>query len=336
MKKTPLLAPFLLAALPVTAAAQATIPVPAFSDTYIGLNSRGYWFKAPIKFQVTSMQVPDEGAHGKQNVAILNMGAITPTGTAGTANRLFLSTGLASSSPVSCAITIDAGDYIHFMGTCGDASNMYNSYSPVVTDYATNVLGSPITINRSKFQANMVTTGCLGWIEGEPTGKLGRVFVTVTPPPGLFPGFTADRTVGASPFTVNFSDQTYTSDPGGVTSWAWDFNGDSVIDSTVQNPSFTYPPATGPTQYSVTLTVTDATHGTRSLTKTNYITLDPPPVADFVATPTSGPAPLAVSFTDLSVAASTWAWDFNNDTIIDSTAQNPTFVFGEISSSRSK
>ncbi len=58
---------------------------------------------------------------------------------------------------------------------------------------------------------------------------------------------------------------------------------------------------------------------------------EPGPVAYFTATPITGPAPLNVSFTDQSFSCgtgiSTWAWDFDNDTIIDSTLQNPTWVY---------
>jgi PKD repeat protein len=53
-----------------------------------------------------------------------------------------------------------------------------------------------------------------------------------------------------------------------------------------------------------------------------------PPVADFAASPTSGPAPLQVQFTDQSTNFPTsWAWDFDNDGTVDSTAQNPTFTY---------
>lgn len=51
------------------------------------------------------------------------------------------------------------------------------------------------------------------------------------------------------------------------------------------------------------------------------------PTAAFSADRTSGDAPLVVQFTDQSTAGSTpiisWAWDFNNDGTVDSTAQNP-------------
>lgn len=54
----------------------------------------------------------------------------------------------------------------------------------------------------------------------------------------------------------------------------------------------------------------------------------PAPVADFSATPTSGSAPLTVSFTDASTNAPTgWAWDFDNDGIVDSGARNPSFTY---------
>jgi trimeric autotransporter adhesin len=53
-----------------------------------------------------------------------------------------------------------------------------------------------------------------------------------------------------------------------------------------------------------------------------------PPTASFSAAPTSGTAPLAVSFTDSSSGnPDTWAWDFENDGTVDSAAQNPSFTY---------
>ena len=51
-----------------------------------------------------------------------------------------------------------------------------------------------------------------------------------------------------------------------------------------------------------------------------------PPVADFVGSPTSGTAPLTVSFTDLSTGNPTsWSWDFGDGGT--STQQNPTYTY---------
>ncbi|MDK2974301.1 MAG: hypothetical protein PWP08_672 [Methanofollis sp.] len=65
-----------------------------------------------------------------------------------------------------------------------------------------------------------------------------------------------------------------------------------------------------------------------TLPTTEDPTAENPPVANFSAAPTSGEAPLAVNFTDLSTGSPTsWAWDFDNDGIIDSIEQNPTYTY---------
>ncbi|WP_292385116.1 PQQ-binding-like beta-propeller repeat protein [Methanoculleus sp. UBA430] len=52
------------------------------------------------------------------------------------------------------------------------------------------------------------------------------------------------------------------------------------------------------------------------------------PTADFTANVTSGEAPLDVLFTDVSTGTvASWAWDFENDGVVDSTEQNPTHTY---------
>ncbi|MBL8901384.1 MAG: PKD domain-containing protein [Planctomycetes bacterium] len=147
------------------------------------------------------------------------------------------------------------------------------------------------------------------------------------PASGLYANFNATPTSGATPLNVNFTDATFTSDPGGITSWAWDLNGDNIVDSNAQNPSFTYT-VCGP--YNVTLTVTDSQHPSSTLTKSNFIFADPQLVvtANFAASANAGAAPFTVNFTDTSAGNPTaWSWDFNGDSIIDSTVQNPSFTY---------
>jgi PKD repeat protein len=134
--------------------------------------------------------------------------------------------------------------------------------------------------------------------------------------------FSATPTSGTAPLTVNFSDLS----SGSPTSWAWDFDNNGVVDSTVQNPSFMY---ANPGSYTVKLTVSNA-NGSNAKTKTGYISVTSAagPTADFSATPTSGTAPLTVNFSDLSSGSPTsWAWDFDNNGVVDSTVQNPSFVY---------
>jgi PKD repeat protein len=81
--------------------------------------------------------------------------------------------------------------------------------------------------------------------------------------------FTADETIGASPFTVNFSDHSIASTGNNIVSWAWDFDNDGTIDSNDPNPDWTY---TDEDTYDVSLTVSDGTNQNTFITE-NYITV---------------------------------------------------------------
>jgi PKD repeat protein len=81
--------------------------------------------------------------------------------------------------------------------------------------------------------------------------------------------FTADETIGASPFTVNFSDHSTASSGNNIISWAWDFDNDGTIDSNDPNPSWTY---SNEESYSVSLTVSDGTNQHTYLAE-NFITV---------------------------------------------------------------
>jgi len=80
--------------------------------------------------------------------------------------------------------------------------------------------------------------------------------------------FTASPTEGFKPLTVNFSDNSVTANGRSIASWAWDFNNDGVIDSTLQNPTAVY---TDAGKYTVSLTVTDTDGNTDTLRETDYI-----------------------------------------------------------------
>jgi len=145
--------------------------------------------------------------------------------------------------------------------------------------------------------------------------KAGCISVT---PPVLTAAFAADTTSGFPPLVVQFTDQSV----NGPTSWLWNF-GDGGA-STLQNPVHVYLAAGS---FSVALTVANA-ESVDTETKTEYIVVgNPAPVADFFGAPTTGIAPLAVSFADLSANGPTaWAWEFGDGGT--STAQNPTHIYG--------
>ena len=101
-----------------------------------------------------------------------------------------------------------------------------------------------------------------------PIAGLVDIGADETPATGLYAGFVGDVLSGPAPHTVNFTDSSYSSDPGGVQTWAWDFNGDTIIDSTLPNPTWVYG---CPGVYDVSLTVTDLSNPSSSHTKTGYI-----------------------------------------------------------------
>ncbi|MBK9386243.1 MAG: PKD domain-containing protein [Planctomycetes bacterium] len=160
----------------------------------------------------------------------------------------------------------------------------------------------------------------------QPTGTVGLnyglvVDVEYLPAAGLFPDFRATPRAGNAPLNVQFTDTSYSSDPNGVQQWAWDLDGDNIADAAVPNPSFTYGVEGF---YNVSLTVIDGTHGPRSITKNAFIAVDA--VDASFTTTTVGAS--TVRFNDTSLGNPTsWAWDFQNDGIVDSTAQNPVFAF---------
>jgi len=126
-------------------------------------------------------------------------------------------------------------------------------------------------------------------------------------PPAPVADFTATQRSGFAPLTVTFTDAS----SGSITSYAWNFGaGASPATAYTQGPhSVTYNAAG---IYTVSLTVTGP-GGADTETKTDYITVAPPGgvMANFSATPTSGIAPLTVTFTDASAGNITsWEWDF--------------------------
>ena len=135
--------------------------------------------------------------------------------------------------------------------------------------------------------------------------------------------FSASLTSGNTPFRVTFTDTS----TGSPTSWNWSF-GDSTSNSTERNPLHTYSKAG---KYTVGLTVRNNA-GSSSATKPSYInvvTLLKAPVTAFSASPTSGNAPLKVTFADKSSESPTsWNWSFGDGTR-NSTERNPVHTYSK-------
>ncbi len=307
----------LLAATALSASAICQVTLPPHASVYNGL-TRGYNFTAGNNFIINQLELPLDAFQTGDTMSVL----VRLNG-----NVAFFSTGTPGPT-VPCSVLVNPGDVVDVVGnwtppvpTTFSAHNSYGNTAP----YATTILGVPTTLSRVGVQNDI---GNPAWVVNTQwlaptTGQIGRVFMYVVPPTGTYVNFTSDVTGGGTPLTVNFTDSTFTSDPNGILAWAWDFDGDSIVDSTQQNPSFVY---TNCGTYSVTLTTVDATFGTNSVTRTAMISTDQV-TADFTYTMI---APNVFQFTDTSSPTPTsWAWDFDGDNVVDDTTQNPAHFYAQ-------
>ena len=148
-----------------------------------------------------------------------------------------------------------------------------------------------------------------------PAGEDSREredYITVRP----VADFTAAPLSGLQPLLVSFANHSTPFDR-----CEWDFGDGST--STESNPTHTYAAAG---VYSVQLKVREAGVWSDTKIRTNYIAVTGPvpdvPVVKFIASPTSGEAPLQVMFTNHTLGAITqWQWDFGDGST--STEKNP-------------
>jgi PKD repeat protein len=103
------------------------------------------------------------------------------------------------------------------------------------------------------------------------------IYSNKAPPVGPSAAFISNTQSGTVPLTVQFTDQSTGTSP---LMYAWDFNNDGTVDSTIQNPSHTYSSAG---TYTVNLTVTNGA-GSDSEVKTSYITVNPVPIDEWTIT----------------------------------------------------
>ena len=150
---------------------------------------------------------------------------------------------------------------------------------------------------------------------------------------GYYPpaaNFYGEPLSGVAPLSVNFHDTA----TNGPTYWSWSF-GDGQ-NSNAQNPVHTYQ---NPGVYTVSMTAGNG-YGGNSITKAAYITVttEPAPTetpsfdVNFNANTTSGVAPLAVEFTDMSgqdtIILRTWTFTCGNSSESgSSTGQEITHTF---------
>ncbi|MHA2429386.1 MAG: PKD domain-containing protein [Candidatus Hermodarchaeia archaeon] len=138
--------------------------------------------------------------------------------------------------------------------------------------------------------------------------------------------FTSSPTHGNAPLDVSFTENATSYD--GIVNWEWDFDSDTVVDSMEPNPTYRYDQ---PGLYTVSLTVYDADGDNDMETKIDYININWPPIAD-ASGPYTAEEGVTITFDgsgsyDPDGDIVSYSWDFDNDSVVDSTVPSPTHTY---------
>jgi PKD repeat protein len=210
---------------------------------------------------------------------------------------------------------------VTFTGSGSDPDGTIASYAWVFGDGGTSNAQNPSHTYQTagNFNATLTVTDNNG-MTGSSSVAISASSAGNQPPTA---SATATPTSGKAPLVVAFTGSGSDTD-GTIVSYAWTF-GDGGT-SNAQNPSHTYQAAGN---YTATLTVTDNAGATGSSTVGISAASNLPPSATASATPTSGTAPLLVTFTgsgtDADGTIASYAWTFGDGGT--SSNQNPTHTY---------
>jgi len=149
--------------------------------------------------------------------------------------------------------------------------------------------------------------------------KLATITVLEKPAVMIPPvaNFSSNVTSGFVPFTMQFTDLSEN-----ATQWKWDFGDGST--STEQSPVHTYS-AVGNYRVNLTVSNENGTNSTFALITVLENTAPILPTANFSTNINIGFTPLSVQFMDLSENATSWYWDFGDET--NSTDQHSAHIY---------
>lgn len=157
------------------------------------------------------------------------------------------------------------------------------------------------------------------WLYNTYSSCTDSISRTITVDPRPTADFSAPITYRCSPpLTVNFQDLS----SGGAISWQWNF-GDGNTSSS-QNPVHTY---TSFGNFTVTLVVTNSFGCTDTLTRTNYIRIEPASIS-IPNLPARGCIPFTITMSPVIISPdpiTTYEWDFGDGGT--STLANPTYTY---------
>ncbi|RYD56894.1 MAG: PKD domain-containing protein [Sphingobacteriales bacterium] len=215
----------------------------------------------------------------------------------------------------------------------GFSSNITAGCPPIVVNFTDQSTGSPTSwywnlgngttstlqnpsttyLTAGTYTISLTVANSLGSNTTTMTG-----YIKVAAAPAV--SFTGDSSVHCGAKTIAFTNN---STPGGTgtPSYLWDFGDGNT--STLQNPTHTYTVASN---YSVSLVITNSNGCTNTLTKANYVKLNPKPLIGFTASNTAScSVPHTSTFINTSTGGSSYLWHFGDGST--STLQSPSHTY---------
>ena len=116
---------------------------------------------------------------------------------------------------------------------------------------------------------------------------------------------------------------------GCIVKYEWDIGNDGTYEYSSTSPKKSHTFVSNGS-YDITLRVTDVTGSEKYANATALIYDNSVPVASFMGSPVYGTAPLTVNFINNSTGDEqplTYEWDFNCDTAVDSSDENPSYTY---------
>ncbi len=251
---------------------------------------------------------------------------------------------LIASSNMGCKDTIIKNAFVHPLpdvefsseNVCEGAATLFADLSTIpLTDTLQSLTwnfgdGSPLSTNQNTshlYAAAGFSVVTLAVVSNFGCHDSISKISIVNPNPVV--NFTANDTVGCEPLCVSFQNSSSVL-TGTNVQWVWNAgDGSTAGNSQTFNHCYINDSVYSLMSYNVSLTVTSDSGCVSSLTKNNYITVYPNPIASFTVQPeTTTITDPVVSITDLSVGAAFWNWNFG-DTAVSSLSIPPPHTYAD-------
>jgi PKD repeat protein len=279
-----------------------------FTDTSTNTPTSRYWVFGDGSSTNSTMQNP---VHTFSSAGTFNVN-LTATNSAGSNQSATQSIVVGDAPVASFTKNVTSGTipfYVAFTSTSTGTGS--KTYYWVFADGSTSTTANPTHqfTTVGSYAVNLTVTTPYG------TSQSATQTITSNQIPAPTASFTKDKTGGATPLTVQFTDTS----TGAPASWYWVF-GDGTT-STSASPSHQFTTGT----YNVNLTATNA--GGSSTTATQEITVGVVPTSSFTIADDTGATPFTAVFTFTGSGADSYLWSFGDSSTTNNTAQNPVHTF---------